>query len=171
MPMSDSYPELPPTERPGRRPDCYALRSRWASGFTLLEVLVALTILGFVTLAVTPKLASVFDSVTYAMNRGVFEKNLSALTYQALSRGEDLVLTTIDPYQQLVRSRPLPQNQAIYVKPAELPLPEGWALQVLDPIIYRSTGYCVGGVVTAVIGTVTEEYVLAPPMCVAQRKS
>lgn len=130
-----------------------------ASGFTLLEVLVVLTIIGFVAAVSVPRLGVMYDSAVFALERETFEQDLSGLPYQAYRLGSDLML-----------AGPALRTGAAdtAVRPAELSLPEGWRLETAAPIYYRASGFCGGGALTVTAGNVSERYVLKPPFCVAE---
>ncbi|MDX2221967.1 MAG: prepilin-type N-terminal cleavage/methylation domain-containing protein [Rhodospirillaceae bacterium] len=129
-----------------------------SAGFTLLEVLVVLAILGLAAAAVGPRLAAMYDSIAFAMTRETLEQDLSALPYQAFVAGTDMVLGETPKGAQLA-------DGAV---PATLVLPDGWNLDVPQPIWFRASGFCSGGTVVVTVGEISETYILRAPQCRAE---
>ncbi len=163
-----------------------------ARGFTLLEVLTTLFIIGLVTAIIGPRLPLMIDRLDYALKRETFEEALGTLAYQAMRDNRDLVLA--GDYDETgpvtgtsenenkdadeVVSRRLAQpvlNTAgtladiAPVAPAKAPLhlPPGWRLSAQQPIYFSANGYCNGGRVELEVGTDTYTYTLRPPFCAA----
>jgi prepilin-type N-terminal cleavage/methylation domain-containing protein len=158
-----------------------------ASGFTLLEMLVVLLIVGTTGAIVIPRLTTISSSFDFALKREGFEQILDGLSYQAFRDNEDIVLSgeytdqgrtpesdnrkdagttiagglrarsAIDATREL--EPPLTPSYPV------LPLPEGWRMVVDSPIYFHGTGYCTGGTIDIEIGKAVYEYVLAPPLC------
>ena len=138
------------------------------AGFTLLEVLVVLTLMAFATMTVMPRLSGLIDSVSFAMARESFERELNGLSYQAYKSGMDLRLDAVGgsaARRMTPDSPPLANPQMM---PARMTLPEGWTVTAQPPVIYRASGYCQGGVVVVEAGTFSERYILRPPTCQAE---
>lgn len=155
MPMSD----LPPS----------SYRATKTAGFTLLEVLVVLAILGLAAAAVGPRLAGMLDSIAFAMARETFERDLGALPYQAFTSGADIVLGAAParpaPAATPIAATPTAITSIAAAQPAIVQLPAGWQLAVAQPIWFRASGYCTGGTVVVSAGEVSETYLLRPPFC------
>ncbi|MBM3515082.1 MAG: type II secretion system protein [Alphaproteobacteria bacterium] len=171
MPMSGFRPSRRPIVKPRRRRIDLCCRSsnHDSAGFTLLEILVTLTLIGLVSVAVLPRMSAMADSVVFALNRETFEQNLGALTYQAHKRGEDLLLVSIEDTGVIARGKAISPLVRQY-RSVDLPLPAGWSLDVPTPIIYRASGYCAGGAVTVAFESIKETYILRPPLCEADNK-
>jgi prepilin-type N-terminal cleavage/methylation domain-containing protein len=158
-----------------------------SGGFTLLEMVVVLVIVSLTAGIAIPRLPAMSASFDFALKRQTFEQMISGLSYQAFRDSQDLVLSgnytesgrqkddsakqqTGEILPPSLRTRPLidaaredlaPVNPAF----AALELPEGWRVQVNDPIYYRGSGYCTGGKLELLIGQRRYSYVLNPPLC------
>lgn len=159
-----------------------------AGGFTLLEILVVLLIVGLTNAVVVPRLPLVADRLDFALKRQSFEQNLGTLSYRAFADSHDFVLAGHYDDQGLIddnrqrktdseslnpRMRALPANgetEREYMAPvlsanASLQLPDGWELVVDEPIFFRSSGYCTGGKAEVLIGRLRYNYTLQAPTC------
>ncbi len=151
-------------------------------GFTLLEMLVVLSLIGLMAGFVAPDLMSMTDRIAFAMEREKFEHALAALPYEAYRQKKDLLLeSTKDPYPK--PSTPSDENDVgvvlntvtgkmdglvqmpILIEPAPLKMPENWVLKTEAPILYRAAGYCNGGRVDVLVGTLVYQYELKAPEC------
>ncbi len=159
-------------------------------GFTLLEMLVILFIVGVVSAVALPQLPLMADRFDFALKRQSFEQELSGLAYRAYSEKSYFVLAgryeaTANPNAERpldlntagiradLRTRPLdsqsrdpqlPIIMATHISPA---LPYGWELIVNDPIYFHGTGYCSGGQAQLQVGEQRYTYVLEAPSCKA----
>jgi prepilin-type N-terminal cleavage/methylation domain-containing protein len=118
-------------------------------GFTLAELLVALAIMGMVTMLAMPSLARFGDRMTFALGRQDIERQIDQLPQIALSQGRDIVLG----------------SSAIADGTYPVTVPEGWHVNVDASIHYRFDGVCSGGRVSIKLGSFEESYRLAPPLC------
>ena len=156
-----------------------------AGGFTLLEVLVVLALVGLLTAFSLPQFSIIRDRLTFTLNRESFERELGGLSYLAFKEGRPLILdgkyprdadeikTSTDVFQtadaataflapgQLRAVRPVTSKQAT------LTLPEQWQVTVETPIVYQASGFCGGGTVKLVIGQLRYDYDLKAPTCQA----
>ncbi len=158
-----------------------------SSGFTLLEMLVVLLIISLTGAIVLPRLPAMAASLEFALNRQTFEQEIGGLSYRAFRDNQDLVLSglytelghkaeesanrlTGDTLPANLRMRSLtnparemlpPINPAV----AKVFMPEGWRLEIKEPIYYRGSGYCTGGKVELAVGRQRYTYELSPPLC------
>ncbi len=126
----------------GRRP---------ARGFTLLELLVVLTLMAAMTSLALPQLAKLLDAGQRSFERGDLLDALAALPYQAFEQQQGFTL------------RQLPGQD----EDVPLRLPEGWLLKAADEngVSYLSNGFCSGGTVLMGKDGQQEEILLVPPLC------
>lgn len=158
-------------------------------GFTLLEILVVLFIVGLTSAVVLPRLPLVADSLDFALKRESFEQSLSGLAYQAYTNGQDFILsghyTSLGPatsqreldssrgnLRSDLRTMPTSGENREYMPPVitanVIPVvPNGWELIVAKPIYFRGSGFCTGGNAELVIGRLRYSYVLDTPSCKA----
>lgn len=144
---------------------CASLSAR---GFTLLEVLVVLVIIGLGLAVAGPRLTTAYASISFAMERESFEQALADLPYQAYSTRRDLVLGEIkspDPGARSLRQEPSKFELWTGLEQVKLEIPADWRVEVREPIIYRASGYCGGGRLTVTVGDYSERFVLLPPLC------
>jgi len=162
-----------------------------ARGFTLLEMLVVLVIVATTSAVVFPNLTAMSSSVDFALKRDGFERTIGGLAYRFFRENQDAILvgtytdqgrvTDSEPKQNSgttipggMRTRSLIANQREILPPVismypDFKLPEGWRLEIKEPIYFHSSGFCDGGEVDVVIGRAQYSYVLVPPLCRAIR--
>jgi prepilin-type N-terminal cleavage/methylation domain-containing protein len=104
-------------------------------GFTLLELLVVLAMLGLLGSIAVPALGKLLDSLHYRSDRSNVLAQISALSYRNYLLAQDYTLTKDNVSQELKDGHPA------------IELPSGWSIQVATPIRYQFNGYCIGGVV------------------------
>ncbi len=150
-----------------------------ARGFTLLELLIVLVIIGLMAGLVGPQLSLMAARVEFAMNRESFERALASLPYEAFRQRQDLVLR-----DQNTASRGNSDNEdsnnfiiraeggktvsfpgPVLYHSVELPMPSGWQIEVKAPIVFRVTGFCSGGDVTVRVADYIYSYELMAPDC------
>lgn len=125
----------------------------YSRGFTLLELMVVLVLMGLLAGVVLPRMSKVYDRVQAAFELEDVRLSLARiplLTFAANTRYE---LTT------------LPSNDTQSI---EITLPQGWAVSADNPIIYQPNGICLGGNLTATYKDVKHKFALSPPNCVPQ---
>lgn len=120
-------------------------------GFTLLEVLVVLVILGLAAAIVAPPLARTVDRVRESGDREDLRRGLERLPLHAREQGRGLAFAA---------GTPLPAQGR--------PWPEGWRVVAATPLRIEASGFCHGGEVQAAGPTGPQRWRLAAPDCRAE---
>lgn len=116
-------------------------------GFTLLEILVVLTIVGLLAGVALPQLQRMATSVELGNQRTNIKLAIEGLGYQAYVTGKAFTLGNAATDQALQ-------------------IPAGWQVQTLQPIRYAINGVCSGGTVSLIDPEhVRETFLLKPPQC------
>ena len=120
------------------------------AGFTLIEILVVLVILGFIAGLALPGVQKMMQSARFASERAFILGELGSLGYRAYVTGRPIILGEM--------------RQEGSAPPFDLP--EGWRLVFPKPISYRFNGLCSGGSVTLIAPDDRQETVdLVAPSC------
>lgn len=124
-------------------------RGRAQAGFTLLEMLVVMAIIGLAAATVVPALARVVAAVRHDSEAQDIVDQLGQLAFRAYSSGKAIVLS--EAAQKSAR-------------PAIVEVPSGWVLSIAQPIHFNAMGLCDGGNVAIVApdGDVTSLRLAAP---------
>lgn len=155
-------------------------------GFTLLEVLVVLALVGLLTAFSLPQFSVIRDRLEFTLNRESFERDLGSLSYLAFKEGQVLVLAgqyprrsddstssmepagVSDPEPIFLEPGQLSAVRPILASPAKLNLPEAWHVTVESPIYFQVSGFCSGGAVKLTIGQLLYVYDVKAPLCQAE---
>ncbi|ALG67931.2 prepilin-type N-terminal cleavage/methylation domain-containing protein [Beggiatoa leptomitoformis] len=124
------------------------------SGFTLLELLVVLLLIGLLAGMTLPRLTNLYNTFQSASEREDILIQLNGLSYKAYQQGRIFVLTTFPA------SSP--------EKPIDIPLvlPQGWRVTAEKPILFRENGACNGGIVSlSYQENLSYRAELTPPFC------
>jgi general secretion pathway protein G len=121
-----------------------------ANGFTLLELLIVLLVLGLVSGLILPRLSNIYDGMVTIYEKEDILVQLNSLHFKVFQYGQvfDLI------------SYPLPKDA-----PKLLELPPNWILKTETPIRFRSNGSCSGGHLTLLHGEEIFKVKLEPPFC------
>lgn len=106
-------------------------------GYTLLEILMVLALLGLMSGIAMPKLTTVYAGVQWANERDDVLRQIAGLGFSAFRQGKELELS----HYPEAGSKTLP-----------LKLPSGWELEAVPPILYKSNGVCLGGRLRLICG-------------------
>ena len=128
------------------------------SGFTLLELLVVMAVIGLLAAVVSPNLQRLVGSFDRATRRDGLIADVAALSYRAYAIGQSFELAN-GAYAELLRDgNPI------------LAVPQGWRVEIDAPIRFGFNGRCSGGRVTLVAPDGAREVLsLAAPDCALQR--
>ena len=140
---------------------CRKEARRLRVGFTLLELLVVLALLGLATALAMPNLQRLYAAATQASERDHVLDQFSALGREAMMRGRAYVVFGNAP-------PPDPAEAARYAdyETYVVDVPAGWRLGLDRPLVVLANGVCLGGALTlshAEAAAVRVE--LAPPYC------
>ena len=117
------------------------------SGFTLVELLVALVLLGLVTTLAFPAVDAWFLSRQLASERNALANELAGLPLKASIRGEVITITTPDQLSNVDNN-----------------------LVITSPITVLSNGYCLGGSLQLVQDEMISNYAVTSPLCEVKRE-
>lgn len=95
-------------------------------GFTLLELLIVLALLGLAAAVVVPGLARTYDAIVRSGERADVVRALEGLPLRVRATGRELALDAEDA-QALAEAAPLP---------------DGWSARLLEPLRIERTGVC-----------------------------
>ena len=130
---------------------------RWASspqadGFTLIELVVALAVVGLMLTFTLPKMAGWLDRLGFSDKQQRVEDSLAELGDKARRSGHTILLRSSDPSMDAANAAPIE-------------LPRGWTLTVEPPIVFKYDGLCMGGMVRLSFPGGERTYRFAPPFC------
>lgn len=127
------------------------LGSAGQGGFTLLEMLVVMTLVGLLAATVTPRLYKTMERRQVAAERQLLIASIERLGYRSYLDGQSRQLTGSST-----------DNAADY----PIQLPDGWQLETAKPVEFFSTGICGGGTISLIEpdGS-SQRYLLKPPTC------
>lgn len=121
------------------------------AGYTLLEMLIVMLLLGLLTGLAIPRLSALYDSMVAAYQRDDVIAQLNTLPYRSFQKRREFILQGVYPPADGQDSR--------------LQLPEGWQIRAETPLYYRSNGVCEGGEVSLLYRGRLETIRLEAPFC------
>lgn len=125
---------------------------RARAGFSLIEMLAALAILGLMVALVGPNLGRAVESVTRSAIAADIERQLRETRFRAVDEGR--IITIVDP--------DAPDGPNV----ARLDAGDRYGYRMTSVIIIEATGRCSGGTVTLVRDRQPDfSVVFAPPTC------
>jgi prepilin-type N-terminal cleavage/methylation domain-containing protein len=123
-------------------------------GFSLVELLVVLLVVGLISALVAPNLAAMLSGVQRFTLRDGVVSDLASLSFRAFALGQSFELS------ETKLGTPLRDGNPIVA------LPTGWRLRAETPILFSFNGTCSGGAVELIApdGAV-ERLLLNAPDC------
>lgn len=107
-------------------------------GFSLLELLVVMAVIGLISALISPNLAAMLSGVERFTLRDGVVSNLAALSFRAFALGQSFDLSETNVNTPLRDGNPV------------LTMPTGWRLRADAPIRFYFNGTCSGGAVELV---------------------
>lgn len=124
-------------------------RTKKTQGFSLLELLVVLTLMGLIGAVVMPALSRLYDSLTGNAALETFRTSFNVIGHTAFNRTQEVSLAT-------------PVDAKRY-----LALPDGWSAVFPRPVVFTADGICLGGEIQVLDRS--EDIVIherfSPPFC------
>lgn len=119
------------------------------AGFTLLELLIVLALIGVTAAVVMPGLARTYDAIVSSGERAEVVRALEGLPFAAIAAGQPVNLEPSDPGALAMR----------------IELPQGWNVRLLEPLHIERTGYCHPSRVAVSGRDSSETWRLSAPSC------
>ena len=131
-------------------------------GFTLLELIVVLALLGLVTVLALPNLERMYEGFTRKAEQGRILNRIAGLGREAMLRGRAFaVYGAGEDAAEAIADR-----RVSGFEPYDLDVPPGWEVNLDRPLLVRANGVCLGATVTLVHrGVSAARVVLQAPYC------
>ena len=121
-----------------------------AKGYTLLELMVVLAIMGIIMGMATPRLIKMYDAMQFSLEKDDILFQLSSISFGVYSNGVAINL------QEAVTAG---ERQIVV-------LPKGWSISPkASEITYSVYGFCSGGEAELSKGNKKMRIAFAPPLC------
>ena len=133
-------------------------------GFTLLELLVVLALVGLVTAIAVPNLERLYAAVTREADRDYILDQFSGLGRRALHLGRSYVVFSTGGEGELASAAPPGEGASggaggaardlaasfpsAGYEPYPIDVPEGWEIRLDPPLVIRANGVCLGAGLT-----------------------
>ena len=140
---------------------CLTERRSPRSGFTLLELLIVLALLGLATAIALPNLERLYVAATRTSERDHVLDQVAALGREAALRGRAYVVFGNARAPGADAAARYAEYETYVVD-----VPQGWRLELDRPLVVRANGVCLGGALT--LSHAEGEAVrieLTPPYC------
>lgn len=135
---------------------------RGAGGFTLLELMVVLALVGLVTVLAVPNLERLYEGFTRKAEQGRILNQIGGLGREAMLRGRAYAVFGTGEDSAAAQ----PGRQVSGYEPYSLEVPAGWEVDLDKPLLVRANGVCLGATVTLKHrGQSTARVVLQAPYC------
>lgn len=139
--------------RPGRQRTDSRSAKVYRRGFTLLEMLVVMAIVGLLAGVALPQMQRMSASMEIAGQKAAIKASLEGLGYRSYAAGKPYTL-----------DETVNMNMTGDVSAGALPT--GWRIRVVQPIRYAANGICSGGRVILVAPDGGQDaFLLKPPLC------
>jgi prepilin-type N-terminal cleavage/methylation domain-containing protein len=129
-----------------------ATSPRADKGFTLIELVIALAIIGLGLTFILPRMMAWVDRLAFSARQQQFEDTLAELGSRTRRSGRSVVLRSTDLAPGSHQASPIE-------------LPSSWSLTVEPPIAFRYDGLCTGGKVRLNFPAGERSYRLQAPYC------
>ena len=116
-------------------------------GFSLLELAVVLVLMSLTAAMVLPALSNGFTSLQTKSELDVILLKATGFSNLAFSRGARVVIDNPNDVRR------------------ELAPPEGWSVEIIEPIIVNANGFCLGGELKFKAKGFVEAVRFYPPYC------
>lgn len=123
-----------------------------SGGFTLVEILVVLVVIGLIAGVAMPNMVKMLQSAERAGQRDSLLSEIAGLGYRAYLTGQPLTLG----------------GAAVAGAESQPPfqIPQGWRIEIPRPITYNFNGICSGGEIILISPDERREiFQLDPPRC------
>ena len=145
-------------------------------GFTVLELLVVLVLLGLLAALAAPNLERFYTGLTLDTERDYILGQFADLGRYARQQGQTYVVRGAgDTLQEKTPSRPREAPGPAMASgnwssedmaPYPIDLPDGWEIRLDRPLVIRASGACLGARLTLVYRTeIDAVFALKPPYC------
>ena len=135
---------------------------RRAPGFTLIELVVVLVLVGLVAVLALPNVQRLYEGFTRQAEQGRILNQIAGLGREAMLRGQAFAVYGSGGESGEESSGGRVSGYASYA----LELPEGWELNLDRPLLVRPNGVCLGATMTLVHrGATAARVELQAPYC------
>jgi prepilin-type N-terminal cleavage/methylation domain-containing protein len=105
-------------------------------GFSLLELLVVLSLLSLITALALPNLSRMYNSFSNALEVEEVVRQINGIGYQVQNKRQEFL------FQSMESGKAVVAQSGVNVR-----LPEGWSVVLEKPLRYAENGACFGGFV------------------------